>query len=121
MHRVAIALVFSFLLAVPGAAPAAELFTPPLEAAGENLLDCWILNATRGTRTVRIQILTHDGAVVRDSEFTIGHWAVAVESAPGATAASFCRFIVQGAKKAYRAGVAVYQEGVGNIAALPAE
>jgi hypothetical protein len=102
-----------------GAAAADVLFTPPLVAEGDRLLDCYLANVGQVQRTVKIVVLDAKGkAVVGPLAVTLAPGEEKVARAEANLLGRYCKFTVQGPKSDFRASVLVFQPGVGAISAL---
>ena len=102
-----------------GAAAADVLFTPPLVAEGDRLLDCYLANVGQVKRNVKIAVLDAKGnAVVGPLQVTLAPGEEKVARAEADQLGRYCKFTVQGQKSEYRASVLVFQPGVGAISAL---
>lgn len=117
--------MLALALVLSGAAQAAQLFTPSLEPAEGNRLDCRILNVSDQNQTVRTRVVDNGGTPLVDTgDFTLGAGATAVanitESDTDGLHPRHCHFTV-GAKSKFRGSACVFQDGVGCTAAVPAQ
>jgi hypothetical protein len=112
------ALALGLLLTAP--AHAATLISPPLVAEGENFFDCYLVNVSKKSRSVLIEVFSREGAVVESVETTLGPGEEDVARATSELLPRYCKFTVQGDKQHFRGSVLVRQPGVGSISALPA-
>ena len=104
-----------------GAAAADVLFTPPLVAEGDRLLDCYLANVGQVQRKVKIAVLDAKGkAVVGPLAVTLAPGEEKVARAEAELLGRYCKFTVPSQKSEYRASVLVFQPGVGAISALSA-
>jgi hypothetical protein len=104
-----------------GAAAADVLFTPPLVAEGNRLLDCYLANVGQVNRNVKIVVLDAKGkAVVAPVEVTLAPGEEKVARAKADLLGRYCKFVVPAPKSDFRASVLVFQPGVGAISALAA-
>jgi hypothetical protein len=103
-----------------GVAAADVLYSPPLVAEGRNLLDCYLVNVSRGSRWVTIEVLNREGQVVEKVGTTLGPGKEDVARTEAADGGRVCRFTVQGSARDYRGSILVRSGGVGAISALPA-
>lgn len=127
MKRLALCLVVLFTLGLVPLARAAELISPPLLAIGQERLTCKIVNLSTRPRAVRIQIFRAGGFTASQGlEIELPPNAAIDHSVTGSVlggVSGYCRFIVQGSKKLYRA-VATVKGSLpeeGDRAAVPAE
>ena len=105
-----------------GAAAADVLFTPPLIAEGNRLLDCYLANVGQVNRNVKIVVLDAKGkAVVAPVEVTLAPGEEKVARAKADLLGRYCKFVVPAPKSDFRASVLVFQPGVGAISALAAQ
>ncbi|MDX2170837.1 MAG: hypothetical protein SF182_27465 [Deltaproteobacteria bacterium] len=111
-------LALGLLLAAP--ASAATLISPPLVAEGENFFDCYLVNVSKKSREVLIEVFSREGTVVESVETTLGPGEEDVARAGSELLPRYCKFTVQGDKQHFRGSVLVRQTGVGAISALPA-
>jgi hypothetical protein len=104
-----------------GAAAADVLFTPPLVAEGDRLLDCYLANVGHVKRKVKIAILDAKGKpVVPPLEVTLAPGEEKVARAEAELLGRYCKFVVPAPKSDFRASVLVFEPGVGAISALAA-
>ena len=104
-----------------GAAMADTLFSPPLVAEGNRLLDCYLANVGPVNRNVQIVVLNAKGkAVVGPVAVTLAPGEEKVARADANKLGRYCKFIVPAPKSDFRASVLVFQEGVGATSALAA-
>lgn len=101
-------------------AAADVLFSPPLVAEGQNVLDCYLVNVSQGRRYVTIEVLNRAGKVVEKVTTRLGPGEEDVARAASGKLPRFCKFTVQGNARDYRGSVLVRDDGVGAISALPA-
>jgi hypothetical protein len=106
------------LLATP--AHAATLVSPPLVPEGTNFLDCYLVNVGAKPRAVTIQVFSREGVAVTTVDTTLDPGEEDVARATSDQLPRYCKFVVKGSAKEFRASVLVRQEGVGAISALPA-
>ena len=112
--------LLSGLVLLAGTAHAVTLFSPPLVAEGNNVLDCYLVNVSQQPRNVNIQILSREGTVLLSVPTVLAPGQEDVARAPAAQLPRYCKFIAQGLATHFRASVLVRQDGVGAISALPA-
>lgn len=103
------------------AVQAATLISPPLVPEGTNFLDCYLVNVGAKARPVTIQIFNREGAVIKSVELTLDPGQEDVARAQSDELPRYCKFIVKGSAKDFRASILVRQDGVGAISALPAQ
>jgi hypothetical protein len=104
-----------------GVAAADVLFTSPLVAEGERVLDCYLVNVGHVKRNVRIVVLDAKGKpVVPPLEVTLAPGEEKVTRAEAALLGRYCKFVVPAPKSEFRASVLVFEPGVGAISALAA-
>ena len=121
MHRFAATLVTLVLvLALTAAAEAATLISPPLVPEGTNFLDCYLVNVGEKARTVTIQVFSREGVPVKTVETTLDPGEEDVARATSDQNPRYCKFVVKGSARDFRASILVRQDGVGAISALPA-
>ena len=121
MHRPSLTLAtLAFALAVVGGANAATLVSPPLVPEGTNFLDCYLVNVGTKPRAVTIQVFSREGVAVTTVETTLDPGEEDVARAQSDQLPRYCKFIVKGSAKEFRASILVRQDGVGAISALPA-
>jgi hypothetical protein len=102
-----------------GAAAADVLFTPPLVAEGDRLLDCYLANVGQVQRKVKIVVLDAKGKpVVPPLEVTLAPGEEKVARAEAKRLGRYCKFVVPAPKSDFRASVLVFEPGVGAISAL---
>jgi hypothetical protein len=115
-------LVIALVLVLSGAAQAAQLFTPPLVPEDGRDLNCNIVNVGSRTKTVRILLLNVAGDVVKDTgNFDLNPGEVGFEFEDESLGPLYCKFIVEGRKKNYRASSCVFESGVGCISVVQAQ
>jgi len=104
------------------AAYADVLFTAPLPAIfPTNNVHCSVVNISGRARVVTIEALNAAGdRVAALDQWILEPKSIAVIEARGNVAPQYCKFAVEGDGKHFRAGIAVLQQDVGYIAALPA-
>jgi hypothetical protein len=108
-------------LTLATAVQAATLISPPLVPEGTNFLDCYLVNVSAKARPVTIQIFNREGAVIKSVELTLDPGQEDVARAQSDELPRYCKFIVKGSAKDFRASILVRQDGVGAISALPAQ
>jgi hypothetical protein len=102
-----------------GAAAADILFTPPLVAEGDRLLDCYLANVGQVQRKVKIAVLDAKGkAVVGPLAVTLAPGEEKVARAGAGLLGRYCKFVVPAPKSDFRASVLVFEPSVGAISAL---
>ena len=121
MHRIAITLAaLALTFATRTAVEAATLVSPPLVPEGTNFLDCYLVNVGEKARPVTIQVFSREGVVVKAVETTLDPGEEDVARATSDENPRYCKFIVKGSARDFRASILVRQDGVGAISALPA-
>ena len=73
-------------------ASADVLFSPPLVAEGENVLDCYLVNVSPGRRYVTIEVLNRAGKVVEKVTTRLGPGEEDVARAASGKLPRFCKF-----------------------------
>ena len=121
MHRSSIMLAaLALAFGIAGGAEAATLVSPPLVPEGTNFLDCYLVNVGPKPRAVTIQVFSREGIAVTTVETTLAPGEEDVARAQADQLPRYCKFIVKGSAKEFRASILVRQDGVGAISALPA-
>jgi len=123
IHRTRI-ITAVLVLALAGAAQAADLFTPPLTMDSE-FLRCEIVNLSSTSRAVTIEVRNSSGTVL-GSPLIIGNLqphgvASTSQSNPAGVRPSYCKFVVEGAKSNYRASGCIADATECTAAAVPAK
>ena len=114
-------LIIALMLMLSGMAQAARLFTPPLVPENGRDLNCNIVNVSDRTRAVKILLLDDTGNIVKDTGyFNLNPGEVGFEYAHASLGPLYCKFIVSGSKKHYRASSCVFESGVGCISVVQA-
>jgi hypothetical protein len=104
-----------------GVASAEVLFSPPLVADGDRLLDCYLANVGQIKRNVTITVLDAKGKPVAGPlAVTLAPGEEKVARAEAQQLGRYCKFNVPAPKSDYRASVLVIEQGVGAISALAA-
>jgi hypothetical protein len=121
MHRTVVTLIaLALAVATSAAVEAATLVSPPLVPEGTNFLDCYLVNVGEKPRAVTIQVFSREGTVVKTVETTLDPGEEDVARATSEENPRYCKFIVKGSARDFRASILVRQDGVGAISALPA-
>ena len=115
--------IVASLLALAAGSPAgaATLVSPPLVAAGERVLDCYLVNVGKKSREVTIQVFSREGEVVEYVQTTLDPGKEDVARADAAKSPRYCRFVVDGPRGDFRASILVRDEALGAVSALPAQ
>jgi hypothetical protein len=122
MTRTSIATTtLALALTLATGAHAATLISPPLVPEGTNFLDCYLVNVSPKPRPVTIQIFNRDGVAIKTVELTLAPGQEDVARAQSDELPRYCKFVVKGSAKDFRASILVRQDGVGAISALPAQ
>jgi hypothetical protein len=122
MHRKKFACVLGAVMLWSGMAAAENLFSPPLVAESNRLLDCYLANVGPVKRNVAITVLDAKGkAVVGPLALTLAPGEEKVARAEAKLLGRYCRFPVPSQKSDYRASVLVFEPGAGAISALAAQ
>ena len=101
-------------------AEATTLVSPPLVPEGTNFLDCYLVNVGTKPRPVTIEVFSREGVAVTTVDTTLDPGEEDVARATSDQLPRYCKFVVKGSAKEFRASILVRQEGVGAISALPA-
>jgi hypothetical protein len=121
MHRMLITVAtLAVALTAATVIEAATLVSPPLVPEGANFLDCYLVNVGEKARPVTIQVFSREGVAVTTVETTLDPGEEDVARATSEQNPRYCKFIVKGGAKDFRASILVRQDGVGAISALPA-
>lgn len=122
MHRMSIITLatLALSLAFSTGVEAATLVSPPLVPEGTNFLDCYLVNVGAKPRAVTIQVFSREGVPVTTVDTTLDPGEEDVARAQSDQQPRYCKFVVKGPAKEFRASILVRQDGVGAISALPA-
>jgi hypothetical protein len=121
MHRIrGLMLAVGLAVATAAHAEAATLVSPPLVPEGTNFLDCYLVNVGEKARNVTIQVFSREGVAVMTVETTLDPGEEDVARATSDQNPRYCKFVVRGNVRDFRASILVRQDGVGAISALPA-
>ncbi len=110
------------VLAVTGTAHAVTLITPPLVPLGDNNFECQIINVSTEALSVRMQVWGGSNNLISDSGvFTLNPGLGGIAGASTTDLPRYCKFIVDGMKRAVRASAYLVDPSVGSISVVVAE
>ena len=114
------------VLLTAGVVHAADtLFTAPLVPEGTSLLDCYIVNVSKKTQDVVIQVFNRAGGLLESVPATLAPGEEKVATVPASEDANeaprYCKFALDGKKADFRASILTRTPGFGSISALPAQ
>jgi hypothetical protein len=115
----------AMLLAAEVAQAADTLFTAPLVPEGTSLLDCYIVNVSKKTQDVVIQVFNRAGVALESVPASLAPGEERVATVPASAdpneAPRYCKFELDGKKTDFRASILTRTPGFGSISALPAQ